>query len=309
MVVRPQEAPPTPTFIPPDLMSNISDYSLLQDKTLSFVGDSTIHAQYHTLCLTLQGNVTRVEEFRPLGSNSSAGDSRLEGECFVASLNASLLYRGMGRVHNWAGLSPPHLILRDALQELGGSDVLLFNIGVHYHHYCKANTQREMREADISFFNSTLHSLVRVLIQECRVCSQAPCALNTSGSTRAAPLVVWRESLPQHFNSSNGEWANKADPLHRKHDTSSCAPLTVDRQHGAGIPGACVPNCLPADWRNSLSTPIIRQTCLPTLELYADLVPRHDLHPPLDCTHYSREANEYMNRKLMGLLKREKQNC
>lgn len=307
---QPKETSPEPIYIPPDLIGNVSDYTFLQDKTLSFVGDSTIHAQYYTMCFTLKGNFTRVEEFRSISSgSSSAGESRFEGECFVPSLNASLLYRGMGRVHKWGSLSPPHVILRDALQELGSSDVLVFNIGVHYHHYCKAHTQKELQEADISFFNSTLLSLVRVLIEDFHVCSQPPCALNTPGSSRAVPLVVWRESLPQHFNSSNGEWANKADPLHRKHDTSSCVPLTVDRQLGAGLPGACVPNCLPANWRNAVSTPVIEQTCLVRLELYADLVSHSELHPPLDCTHYSREANEYMNLKLMDLLKRKVKMC
>ena len=293
-----------------------SDYNVLRNMVLSFVGDSTLHAQYYVMCHFLKGKFTTYEKFRIIDNITKT--STFEGECYIDWLNSTLMFRGVGRIHQWGTLRSPEVVLKDAFRELRRSDILVFNIGIHYQHYCRAFSKNQLQESDMNFYKRSVQSMLDVLNQELFVnnthCGNAPCNTSTNNGYYQCcrrcdkPRIIWRESLPQHFNTSNGEFPNKAERASfRKHLVGDCTELTPEMYNGLGLPNECVPNCLPANWRNDLVKSLLTEACFEYFPVYSDMLPMKQMHAHQngspDCTHYTEQANHYLNGKLLEQIK------
>lgn len=286
-------------------------YKTIVNKTLAFVGDSTLHAQYYTLCYTIGGRFLGNLEFTSIDNSSLY--QRFQQDCYSSSLNITLKFRGVGRISKWAVLPAPHVVVNETIQELTKHDILIFNIGVHYMHWCKVKSKELLSEVISRAYETALQDILRTLstngYKSTNNVQNETKNVVSAGSSDALsgdlPQLIWRDTLPQHFNTSNGEYINKVDKIWRQYFNTNqhCVPMSHAMFDGRAIPGVCIPNCLPANWRNHISDPIIHNhPYLLHLKLYDDFIHLSEYHPDKDCTHYNKEANEFANLKLIDMI-------
>ena len=124
------------------------------------------------------------------------------------------------------------------------------------------------------------------------------------------PFVMWRETLPQHFASSNGHY-----PSENKTNTHDCVPLTKKQRQGssprlellstpAPMPKAesvipqstvthCDPSCLPANWQNHVANSLMQQLCIDIISSWLEFSCLYNQHNKeyRDCSHLSETGN------------------
>jgi hypothetical protein len=169
------------------------------------------------------------------------------------------------------------------VSQLAQQDVLIFNMGLHFDE--SATTQNSA-----SFYSSVLSTLVRDL--GLTGYSQKQRCLNLTDPY--LPYVLWRETLPQHFNSSNGHY-----PLHilKSSERSVCVPLTASQRNGTSLSSAstspCDPSCLPANWQNVMASSVMNELCVDTLPLWQDFSCLYNQHAASygDCSHLTETGN------------------
>ena len=93
---------------------------------------------------------------------------------------------------------------------------------------------------------------------------------------RARPLIIWRETAPQHFPGGNGNFG------------------TV-KSWWATTNASCLPTEHPYRGYNELTSPIVRAAGIPILPVWEPSLPHHRAHVgwkplrggrTLDCTHF-----------------------
>ena len=109
----------------------------------------------------------------------------------TTTTTTTLRFYGVGKKFLWGRL--PRMIsnLNTTLQVLNSSDVVVFNMGLHWTQSC----HRQYRVANKEYAKELL-SLEVLLDRDIRLCQ--------STTTTTTPLLIWRETFPQHFPTSNG---------------------------------------------------------------------------------------------------------
>jgi len=317
---------------------------VLRNRTVAFIGDSTTQAQYEYLCLKLRGRNSRRKWKFPKDYFMKPS------HCPLPHLGARTLltFEGAGQRFDWARLPSAAATLNASLHGLRAVDVVVFNAGIHWHAGCKRGTDSGAKYAElVAGFHDVLAGA-----QYCKAkhtpsprvgasagASAGATQLSGAGpaevlgegrsdtkatrpnvpqsrasASRAPPLLIWRETLPQHFPTSNGGY-----PLGQKFvgdvvgltpgEKLTCAPLTPERAVGAGLQQyqTCNPNCLPSTWQNDLANPVMLEQCVDILYTYEDFRCLHLYHTNednWDCTHYHLELVHYLNWKLLKLISR-----
>lgn len=241
----------TPTFVPRCKMpgTNVSLLQLLAGRTLLLLGDSLTEQHFHSLACHLLAEAHGTSASLRTASFERAVSSELwkMRSCLPLANDALLCYVAAGRAtephapRDWILASR----LRAALQP---SDVVLLNVGVHFNDPQVARAHFGMLAGPL------LHS--------------ASGNVSSARPVTPPPLVLFRETTPQHFD---GGRFPPAKP-------------------GAG----CVP--LPARWReapernhyNEAIVPQARRDGVPILRVWHALSSMHMEHaaPPRDCTHW-----------------------
>ena len=119
------------------------------------------------------------------------------------------------------------------------------------------------------------------------------------------PRLIWRESTPQNFNSSNGHF--KTEHLTLKH---KCIPLSVSMKLGFGPlnnDSRCDPSCFPANSRNLITNPIFEESNITISRIYHTLSNSpyniHHYNSTHDCSHLNIDAIIFTNNKLFDDIK------
>jgi len=131
--------------------------------------------------------------------------------------------------------------------------ILVINIGVHF------NTQADKKHRYLnspSHFNTTIHHVLPILHSHV-VASQGRL------------LVIWLETLPQHYNTSNGYYGGTQ---------TACVPIRERERE--------------KDWRNYMVYRTVRDLnlfhihILPLRDIFVPLFAEHVSGDYIDCTHY-----------------------
>jgi hypothetical protein len=123
------------------------------------------------------------------------------GHCPLAALNATLRFFGIGKKFAWARLPSAAHTLNHTLQSLSGADAIVLNLGVHWGQSCHAKYRGSNND-----YARELASLEPVLASDLfvRPCRKGEEVRSARNLLSARPLLVWKETSPQHFPTSNG---------------------------------------------------------------------------------------------------------
>ena len=124
------------------------------------------------------------------------------GSCIIKSTNSSLRFFGIGKKFGWGLL--PHVAhtLNATMRTLTSTDVVVLNLGVHWSQSCLKKFQHQNEE-----YAKELLSLQPLLDQDLDLCQDAHrdnMELTSTLQPRRYPLLIWKETSPQHFPTSNG---------------------------------------------------------------------------------------------------------
>ena len=229
--------PPDPGFSPRRLLT------LLAGRTLLLLGDSVTEQHFHALACQLFGDASQQPKRTATWYAATNAKSELfkTRSCLPFAHDVLLCYVTAGK-SNELQMPRPWILsgrLRAALQP---SDIVLVNVGVHFDAASAAATHYQQ--------------LVGPLIDKTK---------------STPPLVIYRESAPQHF--SGGRYP----PTDRN---GGCVPLVTDRLDG---PSESVSNRY-----NRLINPIAEKSGTPILRIWSASAPYYKEHlgPPKDCTHW-----------------------
>ena len=285
--------------------------SVLTDRTFVFVGDSTVQMQYCSFCEALNSPISsswahwekRDHEYFDYRVGASSREESFRKNCYVSKHNITALFLGYGRLYRWKYTQSEEHIhdITTTLGMMSSRDVIMFGIGVHWGYDCD-NALETKQLLTIDNFEFALLKLLRMIptIPKSAVHS----------TTQAYPYLVYRESLPQHFSSSNGQYPSfllrpgKPEGLQLK-----CVALNGRSANGLGKtldsietsklrerskkktiksktlrfkpPNSleslslsdCDPNCLPATWQNDVARSAIssQYSNIQMLELFHTL--------------------------------------
>ena len=109
--------------------------------------------------------------------------------------NSTLRFFGIGKRFAWATLGPAYATLNRTLHLLGPTDAVVMNMGLHWAMSCSPKHRGANHE-----YVKDLLALEDVL----DLMSTNSCRQHHTSFSLSYPLLVWRETLPQHFPTSNG---------------------------------------------------------------------------------------------------------
>jgi hypothetical protein len=193
--------------------------------------------------------------------------------------------------------------------QLSENDVLIFNMGLHFDETVTDSSNSIVSHSS-AFYRDQLFNLVKDLgltgYSHKRRCQNL--------SDPYLPFVVWRETLPQHFNSSNGHY-----PFLNTSDRNVCVPLTPSRRNGSELMPAssfsgevsdrkCDPSCSPANWQNDIANSLMHELCVDTLPLWSEFSCLHNQHAVSyrDCSHLTETGNLiFINRVLVYIFRKK----
>merc|ERR1719356_516306 len=144
---------------------------------------------------------------------------------------------------------------------LGEDDLILLNLGIGtdgmFRGMSKLNTPAEFSGARAKY-DDAVRGLMTILMKP---------GIYTGGKL---PRFVWRETVPQHFNTSNGIY----DP-----QSQACVPLNdLSIQHGANV-------------RNEVANSVMKELSIPVIPAWQALSISEQLHyGGPDCTHFNLDA-------------------
>ena len=227
----------------------------LKNRTLIFIGDSTMLHQFKSfMSLCKCGNVKK----EPL-------------RCEIVRLGLSMEYWPYGRLKSYKETTQKsyRASLSNRVSSLCGRDIIVANLGIHWDFQ---STIGEFKEALQEFFG-LIHAKER-----CELASE-------NSKNIPVPIILWRETIPQHFNTSNGHYAGDNLARHYK----QCAPMTAERYVGDGLKNECIPSCMYANYHNDVANKIARSICVDIIPVWDELICFHDLHLGAgDCAHMLR---------------------
>jgi hypothetical protein len=306
----------------------ITNYSLtafsstVHDRTFLFIGDSTMSMQYHSFCASFgtvsdettvhEGGQEKmkkegdkdVSDYALRGRGEVVGGVGTHKTCHIERYNATAVFLGYGRLYQWSHtLTPSHLqVIARTAAALLPRDVILLGVGVHWHHFCDQHALRKGQLASLMNFEHALLRLLALLptASQQYFTPQPHIRGDHKEASQVAvaaslPTLIYRESLPQHFISSNGQFPSSLRLPYKKSSTlplrsrarkHTCIALNEASASGLGnkLPAykrnkqsvlksktsrfvasisppprpACDPNCLPATWQNDLARSILQ---------------------------------------------------
>lgn len=171
---------------------------------------------------------------------------------------------------------------------LGTSDMVVVNSGVHYAHHEHAETLQGHARGVAAFAR------------------EWPTMQGASGRP---PILLWRETAPQHFPSEDERVSDRqtADSF----SYGRCAPLAGSRA-GSGSAARASSQVL-----NRLTLPLLEPAGVPVLAIWSDAWPRWDAHPGAygpspdagggprrvwDCTHFCLDSSDVVESWTLGLV-------
>ena len=246
----------------------------LANRTLLLTGDSVTRHVFHELLKLIAvpheprttvvnpiGNLVSCHEWKSafrLCLTEAGGDGGKPLKRLAdGSLNRSECLRPQADI-GWWGINPSDVFACLAeMQVINDDSIVISNFGLHH------NDLRSLRRNVESFL-----------------------AWRHASPTR--PCIVWRETTPQHFASSDGTFKSGDGPWRTSDPLAPCCArlnyTEVAGQHQRF---------------NEVSTPMMLRAGVPVAQVWAALAPHWDLHPPMNATGcFLRRINEDMRRVL-----------
>jgi hypothetical protein len=166
--------------------------------------------------------------------------------------------------------------LSKRVSEASSSDVIVANLGIHWDY-----------KASVADFEAAIVCFFELMGWDKNITDR--CQSNNNHhhdkavhERRNMPIVLWRETSPQHFNTSNGHYPGDSAPERFK----SCAPATASRASGSALGNECIPNCLPTNWHNEAANSLAQSSCVTIIHMWKELICLHDYHKGRgDCAH------------------------
>lgn len=207
------------------------------------------------------------------------------------------------------------------IAQMTSSDVLIFNMGLHFDETATSSGNF------MSYYSNALGTLVKDLGLTTSYSRQRRCSNTTDPYL---PLVLWRETLPQHYNSTNGHYPSRNSsnkeicvpltPLQRLGSPSSLAfPFSAtgmssslqDHKEGVARPvkhELCDPSCLPANWQNDAAGAVMQDLCVSSVAVWEDFSCLHRQHTKAyhDCSHLTEAGNHILVDRIVSHLFRLK---
>jgi hypothetical protein len=261
-----------------------------------FLGDSTSRDSFHAFG-NLFGYV--CANTKQIGNNKEARISQCTIRTKRESKRNKLVistaeFFPFGRKQGWKRSSSKAYRhgLKGYIAQLTNQDVLIFNMGLHWDETATITaTSHDFTSLYSNTLSTQVHDLGLTGYSQKKRCHNL--------TDLYLPTVLWRETLPQHFNSSNGHY-----PLHNTSDRGACVPLTAMRQNGNGLTSwpreghegkniICDPSCLPANWQNNLAGALMKDLCVESLSTWWDFSCLHKQHASSygDCSHLNEVGN------------------
>lgn len=183
-------------------------------------------------------------------------------------------------------------------------DVLVFNMGLHFD---ETATSRDYS----SFYSEALATLVQDLGLTSSYSRQRRCLNMTDPYL---PYVIWRDTLPQHFNSTNGHY-----PFHNTSDRTTCVALSQSQRSGKmpsssaltssstyvddyGNINTCDPSCLSANWQNDIAASVMQSLCVARASIWEEFSCLHMQHAKSygDCSHMTDIGNLILVQRIVS---------
>jgi len=175
------------------------------------------------------------------GPQAAGGGGGIHKACHLPHHDSTAIFLGFGHLFQWQHtLSADHLsLISRTLASLSSADVVLFSVGVHWHYFC----DQPLQASEIASFKNFEYAL-RTLISLLPASPQADGPGRRSQSStsswkharlaRTVPTILYREALPQHFSTSNGQFPSPF--RHRSHHGSllTCSEATAASFAGLG---------------------------------------------------------------------------
>jgi len=258
---------------------NVSQIArLLENRRVVFLGDSILVQEVQQLaCLLEQSGQPYTLDFDQPHRRGHAKD--MYARFHFQTRNTTLEFIGGGLQWQFAGKHPYNLAneFQQIVKTLGQRDVIEINSGVH------DNLKHDILNDSVAVAHAVAAGMPK----------------NAKG-----PIVLWRETTPQHFQSSNGMY-----PGRDFGKPGQCSAMTHDMLLGKGLKGACRPECTRANIRNELTNSVLAESSVPVLQVWQGLVPFHDQHLyPGDCTHWSRSVVHFLIETFLNGLEAEESN-
>jgi hypothetical protein len=253
-----------------------------KNTTITMIGDSTMRYQFHHLCCML--NI-------PFQQHQDSEYSRTQWGfyyptkfwCDIGDLHIKMFIWAQKIMANTDIAIYQHFT--KAMYDGSKNDFILLNYGLHQ------DTVEELNNNRNGLLK--LASSVRMVYDDTK---------NTIPNK--LPIVIWRETSPTHFPSTNGwyyeNWCNPHD-IDDNGKPCQCVALTDEMRQGIAKPRGhqpsyphnpdCLPQCLPANARNTIAlseighTNIVIERIYDALDMAPFYVHRALSHRGLDCVH------------------------
>ena len=174
--------------------------------------------------------------------------------------------------------------MKEIASQSGVKTLIIINQGIHHNKFDDEFCSADCRGDSLTSLTTVATSFYEEL----------------AASKRDDMDVMWRESTPQNFPTSNGQWATHGFCKQE----CPCVPLSLNMKFGFGLYPRCEPSCYPANIRNVLTNPIVEAAHMPVLRIYDALAdaPFNIHRNELDCTHLNSDALIYLNEELIRLI-------
>lgn len=274
-----------------------------------FLGDSTSRDAFHAFGEIF--HYTCAEQLK--GVDNRHCTKRIKQQRKLKGISTAEFFP-FGRKQGWKrSMSKAYRqIMQGFVAQMTHKDVLIFNMGLHFDETATSNNFT-------LFYTSALSTLLDDLGLTTRYSRQQRCMNLTDPYL---PRVLWRDTLPQHFNSSNGHF-----PFLNTSERNICVPLSPSQRTGghksvenlvsfqststlsssktieqngtgtgagAGTAAAvCDPSCLPANWQNHVAHSFMQDMCVDSLSVWREFSCLHSQHAGAyqDCSHLSTMGN------------------
>jgi len=232
---------------------------------ISFVGDSTLRQQFYHLICMLDQNVTKSYET----FHNYTGNDR--PHFMNATLgNVKVSYYDWGRHFSKDFINIFKYDFNKVMNESTPNDIIVMNAGLHFD--WDINTLVKTTKMMIAMYSSMKENMAQNM-----------------------PHVIWRDSSPQNLPSPNGWYMNG---LCKQLGNCTCVNLTETMIDGGG-------SGVPANKRNTLTLPLLRNTGIVIDECYEALIgtqPVSNIHEGTfinDCTHLGMNGVTFQNQVLL----------
>ena len=260
-----------PTFYPVLALREV-----FNTKRVVFIGDSTMRQQLiHFGCmLGFPTDLMRIPKEFIFNYTAIKYYNSVELNYF----NVSISYVPLGKIWKEHGQTKVLLeIMKNEWQRK--PDAIVLNQGIHHQDV----------ESEVAQEEDSLIYMANIVADFYRKRDIASNGLNNE------TILIWKETNPQNFPSSNGFYMNECGA---KFHNCKCCPLSVSMELGQGLKNNCQPGCFAANTRNLLTNGIISAAGIHISHVYDPLVKAQwniHLGEYYDCTHLNTDAILFVN--------------